>query len=239
MRSQKSLQFVRVAAALTMITATASLPVLAGEGAVADKLVVTGSHGGMYPETVNSAVNPADALINHLHEAEVQLNSGSVARARSILKSSLEFSRKLQFMQAETERALQHINRSHETNGNGVGVLPVNWVGVYSSLDEIKDYAPEVAEQARASLKQDHEHATTADIQRTAETLKKIAAGVPSSLLPGHAIDRQILLALELLGENQPDVATAKSVVTGALNRVIAVDQTTTSQAKYRMNDCV
>jgi hypothetical protein len=88
-------------------------------------------------------------------------------------------------------------------------------------------------------VEQAQKHAATGDIRKTAETLQAVATGVPNSLQPGQPIDRQILRALELLGENQPDIATAKSVVEDALNRLMVVDKTTTAQAQYRMNDCV
>jgi len=239
METQRSFQFVLVATALIVATAATSLPVSATEGTIADECVVTGTQGGIYPQRVNRAVNPADVLINDLRKAEVQLNNGAVSRARSILTSSRGYSRNLQFMKEETERALQYINRSDESNDNGAGLLPRDWVGIYSSLDEMEVYAPKVAEDTRERLEQAQKHATTGDIQKTAETLKAVVTGLLYSLLPGQPIDRQILLALELLGENQPDIATAKSVVEDALNRLIVIDQTTTAQANYRMNNCV
>ena len=239
METQRSFQFVLVATALIVATAAISLPVSATEGTIADECVVTGTQDGIYPQRVNRAVNPADVLINDLRKAEVQLNNGAVARARSILTSSRDYSRNLQFMKEETERALQYINRSNEYNDNGAGLLPGDWVGIYSSLDEMEVYAPKLAQDTRERLEQAEKHATTGNIQKAAETLKTVVTGVPYSLLPGQPIDRQILLALEFLGENQPDIATAKSVVEDALNRLIVVDQTTTAQAKYHMNDCV
>jgi hypothetical protein len=231
MKTQRSFHFVLMAAALTVVSATAALPVLA-EGVIADVCAVTGSHVEIYPHKVNRAVNPADALISHLRKAEVQLNRGAVARARSILTSSREYSRKLQYIQAETESAFQHINRSNETHDNSIGALPVDWVGMYSSLDEMEVYAPELVQETRERLKQAQMHATTGDIQRTAETLKEVAAGVPSSLQPGQPIDRQILLALELLGENEPDIATAKSVVENAINRLMVVVEAPAASAE-------
>jgi hypothetical protein len=239
METQRSFQFVLVATALIVATAATSLPVSATEGTIADECVVTGNQDGIYPQRVNRVVNPADVLINDLRKAEVQLNSGAVARARSILTSSRDYSRNLQFMKEETERALQYINRSNEYNDNGAGLLQRDWVGIYSSLDEMEVYAPKLAQDTRERLEQAEKHATRSDIQKAAETLKTVVTGVPNSLLPGQPIDRQILLALEFLGENQPDIATAKSVVEDALNRLIVVDQTTTAQAKYRMNDRV
>ena len=239
METQRSFQFVLVATALIVATAATSLPVSATEGTIADECVVTGNQDGIYPQRVNRVVNPADVLINDLRKAEVQLNSGAVARARSILTSSRDYSRNLQFMKEETERALQYINRSNEYNDNGAGLLQRDWVGIYSSLDEMEVYAPKLAQDTRERLEQAEKHATRGDIQKAAETLKTVVTGVPNSLLPGQPIDRQILLALEFLGENQPDIATAKSIVEDALNRLIVVDQTTTAQAKYRMNDRV
>jgi hypothetical protein len=232
METQRSFQFVLVTTALIVAAATTSLPVSATEGTIADGCVVTGTHGGIYPQRVNRAVSPADVLINDLRRAEVQLNNGAVARARSILTSSRDYIRNLQFMKVETGRALQYINRSGESSDNGAGISPREWVGIYSSLDEMEVYAPEVAEDARKRLKQAQMHATTGDIHRTAETLKAVDTEVPYSLQPGQPIDRQIVLALELLGENQPDIATARSVVENVLNRLIVVDETTAASAR-------
>jgi len=240
METQRSFQFVLVATALIVATAVTSLPVSATQGTITDECVVTtGTQGGINPQRVNRAVNPADLLVNDMRKAEVQLNNGAVAKARSILTSSRDYSRNLQFMKEETERALQYINRSGESSDNGAVLLPRDWVGIYSSLDEMEVYAPKLAEDTRERVEQAQKHAATGDIGKTAETLQAVATGVPNSLQPGQPIDRQILRALELLGENQPDIATAKSVVEDALNRLIVVDQTTTVQAKYRMNDCV
>lgn len=239
MRTQRSFQFALVTAALAVVTATASLPVLSAEEAIADECAVTGSHGGIYPQKVNRAVNPAEAMTNYLHEAEVQLNCGSVSGARSILSSSRDFSRKLRLVQAEAKRALQSINRADETGGNGVGMLPAGWIGIYSSLDEMQVYAPELAKETRELLKQAQKQAMSGYNQRTAGTLEKIATGVPSGLQPGQSIDRQVLLALELLGEHQPDIARAKRVVEDALNRLIVVDRTATAQETYRAHDRV
>jgi hypothetical protein len=231
MKTQRSFYFVLLAAVLAVVSTTAALPVLA-EGGITDVCAVTGSHGEIYPHKVNRAVNPADALISHLRQAEIQLNRGAVEKARSILMSSREYSRKLQYMQAETWRALQYINRSTDTHDYGVGVLPVDRGGIYSSLDEMEGYAPEFAQETRERLKQAQKHVVTGDIQRTAETLKEVIASVPSSLQPGQPIDRQILLALELLGENEPDIATAKSVVENAINRLMVVVETTAASAE-------
>jgi len=240
METQRSFQFVLVATALIVATAVTSLPVSATQGTITDECVVaTGTQGGIYPQRVNRAVNPADLLVNDLRKAEVQLNDGAVAKARSILTSSRDYSRNLQFMKEETERALQYINRSGESSDNGAVLLPRDWVGIYSSLDEMEVYAPKLAEDTRERVEQAQKHAATGDIRKTAETLQAVATGVPYSLQPGQPIDRQIVRALELLGENQPDIATAKSVVEDALNRLMVVDKTTTAQAQYRMNDCV
>jgi len=239
METQRSFQFVLVATALIVATAAISLPVSATQGTTADECVATGTQDGIYPQRVNRAVNPADVLINDLRKAEVQLNNGAVSRARSILTSSRDYSRNLQLMKDETERALQYINRSNESNDNGAGLFPGDWVGIYSSLDEMEVYAPKLAQDTRERLEQAEKHATRGDIQKAAETLKTVVTGVPYNLLPGQPIDRQILLALEFLGENQPDIATAKIVVEDALNRLVVVDQATTAQAKYRMNDRV
>jgi hypothetical protein len=232
METQRSFQFVLVATALIVAAAATSLPVSATEGTIADECVVTGTHGGIYPQRVNRAANPADVLVNDLRKAEVQLNNGAVARARSILTSSRDYIRNLQFMKVETDRALQYINRSGESNDNGTGISPRDWVGIYSSLDEMEVYAPQVAEDAQKSLKQAQKHATTGDIQRIAETLKAVVTEVPYSLQPGQPIDRQILLALELLGENEPDIATARSVVENAINRLMVVVEAPAASAE-------
>jgi len=87
-------------------------------------------------------------------------------------------------------------------------------------------YAPEVAEKTRERIKQAEKHVTSGDSQRAAKTLKEISAEVPPSLQPGHDIDQQILLALELLEENQPDITTARNVVKTILYRLTVVVET-------------
>jgi hypothetical protein len=221
METRRLFQLVLVAAALTVTAA------------IADDFAIANNPGGIHPETANIAANSANAVINHLRNVEVLLNNGAVARARSVLTSSRDYFRNLQYMKEETENALHHINNSNEMNDKDVRVLPRDWEGIYSSLDEMEVYAPEVAKRARESLKQSERHATTCDIQRTAETLKTVVTEVPSSLQPGHAIDRKILLALELLGENEPDIATARSVVQNVLNRLTVIETTAVIRKNY------
>jgi hypothetical protein len=169
MESQRFFQYMLVAAALTVTAATTAQPVLAAEKTIAEDFAVTNNPAEDYPETANIAVDSANAVINHLRKVEVLLNNGAVARARSVLTSSRDYFRSLQYMKEEAEYALHHINNSNEMNDNDVSVLPRDWDGIYSSLDEMEVYAPEVAEKARESLKQSERHATTCDIQRTAE----------------------------------------------------------------------
>jgi hypothetical protein len=229
MESQRLFQYMLVAAALTVTAATTAQPVLAAKRTISEDFAVTSNPGGNHPETANIAVNSANAVINHLRKVEVLLNNGAVARARSVLTSIRDNFRSLQYMKEEAEYALHTINDANEMNDNDVSVLPRDWEGIYSSLDEMEIYAPEVAEKVGESLKHSERHMTTCDIQRTADTLEAVVTELPSSLQPGHTIDRQILLALELLGENQPDIATARSIVQNVLNRLTVVETTAAS----------
>jgi hypothetical protein len=153
MDSQRLFQGMLVAAALTVTAATTAQPVLAVERTIAEEFAVTSNPGRNYPETVNIAVDSANAAINHLRKVEVLLNNGAVARARSVLTSSRDYFRSLQCMKEEAEYALHHINNSNEMTDNDVSMVPRDWDGIYSSLDEMEVYTPEVAEKARESLK--------------------------------------------------------------------------------------
>jgi len=227
MKTQKSSQIALAAAALAVVVATAALPVLAAEKTNTGVSTVTQSRGGIHPETANIAVNSAHAMINHLRKVEVLLDAGEVAEARNILASSRDFARKLQRMKMKAELAYNYIINSNKTEYAGVSVSAIDRVGIYSSLDEIEVYAPEIAEITRERLKQAEMHTTSGNTQLSAKTLKDVAAEVPSSLLPGYDIDQQILLALEFLEENLPDISMARNEVKKALNGLKAVVETT------------
>jgi hypothetical protein len=227
MKTQISFQLVLVTAAMAASAAVAVLPVLAAEKTKTDVSTVTQNRSGIHPETANIAANSGHAMINHLRKVGVLLDTGMVADARSVLTSSRDYSRELQRLKERTDRAYHNIIIANKTEYAGGSEFLLGWVDIYSSLDEMEVYAPEVAEKTRERLKQAEKHATSGDSQRAAETLKKIAAEVPPSLQPGHDIDQQILLALELLEENQPDITTAKNVVKKTLYRLTVVVETT------------
>lgn len=221
MKSPKSFQFVLIAAVLSAIAATA------------DASAAGNSCYGALPERADIAVNSGAAMmISHLRKAELLLDTGAVAGARSVLAATREFARELQMMKMGADRAYAHIIDAGVPEHAGVSTRSSDWVGIYSNLDEMQAYAPHLAEQTRERLNQAERHARWGDIHGAASTLKHVAAEVPSSLQPGHDIDQQILLSLELLGENHPDTAAVRRVVDKALNTLTAIGDLRTTAAR-------
>ena len=221
MKSQKPFQRVLVAA------------VLGATAATADVSAAVNNRGDSLPESVNIAVNPEDAMISHLRNVEALLDTGAVAGARSVLTASRDFARELQSLKIEADRAYDHIIEANMPESSSVGVLSGDWVGLYGSLDELQAYAPQLAEKTRERLEQAERHAAWGDIRGTGLALEQVAAEVPSRLQPGQEIDRQILLSLELLGENKPDIAAARRVVEQTLNGLTAIGNAQTAAARH------
>ncbi len=229
MKSQRSVQFVLAAAVLSATAATPGSPVFAAEHTTADVFAAVNNRGGIVPETLNIAVNSGNAMIDHLRKVELLLDSGAVAGARSVLTASREFVRELRFVKMEADRADARISDGIMPEYTRFSPLATDWVGIYSNLDELQAYAPELAQGTRDRLQEAEKRAERGDIQGAALTLQQVAAGVPYSLQPGQDIDQQMLLSLELLGENQPDIAAARRVVEKTLAMLTAVGDVETT----------
>jgi soluble cytochrome b562 len=171
------------------------------------------------PDMARIAVHGGRALLRHVQAAHAALKDGKVGEARSALTAADDFAEGLQLMIPYSVVVDNIRNTEHELLASSTGIVVDDMLPIYSSLDEMADFAPELAEKAKAKLDEANKHMQKGEKEKAAEKLEEVAADISSTTvyLPVLYVESQVEAARHALDQDPPDTKTATSAVDNAM----------------------
>jgi hypothetical protein len=171
------------------------------------------------PDMARIAVHGGRALLRHVRSAHAALQENKVGEARSALTAAEDFAQGLQLMIPYTVVVDNIRNAKHELLASSTGVIVDDLLPIYANLDEMADFAPELAAKAKAKLDEAAKHAQKGEKEKAAQKLEEVAAEISSTTvyLPVLYVEDQVEAARHALDQDPPDTKTAKSAVDNAM----------------------
>jgi hypothetical protein len=171
------------------------------------------------PDMARVAVHGGRALLHHVQAAHTALEDGKVGEARSALTAAEDFAEGLQLMIPYSVVVENIRNAKHELLASSTGVIVDDLLPIYANLDEMADFAPELAAKAKSKLDEAARHAQKGEKEKAAEKLEEVAAEISSTTvyLPVRYVEDQVEAARHALDQDPPDTKTAKSAVDDAM----------------------
>lgn len=171
------------------------------------------------PDMSRIAVHGGRALLRHVQNAHTDLAENKLGEARAALNAADDFAEGLQLMVPYTVVVDNIRNAKHELLAATTGVIVDDLLPIYASLEEMAEYAPELANQAKSKLDEAVTHAQKGDKETAAEKLDEIAAEISATTvyLPVLYVENQVEAARKSLDQDPPNVSMAKTAVDNAL----------------------
>jgi hypothetical protein len=179
--------------------------------------------GWQDPDMARVAVHGGRALLHHMQAAHAALQEHKTGEARSALSAAEDFAEGLQLMIPYTVVADNIRNAKSELLSTDSSIVVDDMLPIYSSLDEMADYAPELAGKAKAKLDQAVQHMHKGEKHQAAEKLDEIAAEISATTvyLPVNYVENQIELARVSLDQDPADTQTANRAIDNALQSLV------------------
>lgn len=173
------------------------------------------------------AATSGRALMAHLRGADAALSGGDVADARSELLNSAEFVQGIEAMMpflVLTDRVRDARTGLSETS---VETFSAKLLPIYARLDDLQVYAPKVAHNAKARLKEAESRARSGNISGAHKALAKVEDDLTETVayLPVQFVGDQIAAARAALDRNPADTSTARKAVQNALGSLEVVQK--------------
>lgn len=175
------------------------------------------------PDMARVAVHGGRALLRQVQAAHAALEENKQGEARSDLSAANDFAEGLQLMMPYTV-VVDHIrNAKHELLASSTGVIVDDLLPIYSNLDEMQEFAPELAAKAKAHLDEAAKHVQKGEKKEAAEKMEEVAQDISSTTvyLPVLYVEHQVTAALVALDKDPSDTKTAKSAVDNALESLV------------------
>jgi hypothetical protein len=171
------------------------------------------------PDMARIAVHGGRALLRHVQAAHSALEDGKVGETRSALNAAEDFAQGLQLMIPYSIVVENIRNAKHELLASSTGVIVDDLLPIYANLDEMADFAPELAAKAKAKLDEAAKHTQKGEKEKAAQKLEEVAAEISSTTvyLPVRYVEDQVEAARHALDQDPPDTKTAKSAVDNAM----------------------
>jgi hypothetical protein len=194
-------------------------PTTAEQAQVTERETVAQYSGWEDPDMARIAVHGGRSLLRQVRAAHTDLDENKVGEARSALGAAEDFAEGLQLMVPYTVVVDNLRNAKHELLASSTGIVVDDLLPIYSSLDEMAEYAPELAGKAKTKLNEAAQHMKKGEKEKAAEKLEEIAAEISATTvyLPVLYVENQVEAARNALDKDPPDTETAKSVVDNAL----------------------
>jgi nucleotide-binding universal stress UspA family protein len=186
---------------------------------LAERETVAQYAGWEDPDMARIAVHGGRSLLRHTRAAHTDLEENKVGEARSALSAAEDFAEGLQLMVPYTVVVDNLRNAKNELLASSRGIIVDDLLPIYSSLDEMAEYAPELAAKAKAKLDEATQHVKKGEKGKAAEKLNEIAADISATTvyLPVLYVENQVEAARNALDQDPPDTKTAKSAVDNAM----------------------
>ena len=175
------------------------------------------------PDMARVAVHGGRALLHHVQAAHVALREHKTGEARAALDAAEDFAEGLQLMIPYSVVVDNVRNAKSQLLSTDSGVVVDDMLPIYSSLDEMSAYAPELAGKAKAKLDQAVQHMNKGEKQQAAEKLDEIAADISATTvyLPVNYVEHQIESAIVYLDQDPADTKTANQAIDNALRSLV------------------
>ena len=175
------------------------------------------------PDMARVAVHGGRALLHHIQAAHVALREHKTGEARAALDAAEDFAEGLQLMVPYTVVVDNIHNAKSQMLATDSGIVVDDMLPIYSSLDEMSAYAPELAGKAKTKLDQAVKHMHKGEKQQAAEKLDEIAADISSTTvyLPVNYVEHQIESAIVSLDQDPADTKTANLAIDNALQSLV------------------
>ena len=175
------------------------------------------------PDMARVAVHGGRALLRQVQAAHAALEENKVGEARSDLNAADDFAQGLQLMMPYTVVVDNIRNAKHELLASNTGVIVDDLLPIYSSLDEMAEFAPELAAKAKAHLDEAVKHVQKGEKKEAAEKMDEVAQEISATTvyLPVLYVEHQVTAARVAMDKDPSDTETAKSAVDNALESLV------------------
>ena len=175
------------------------------------------------PDMTRIAIHSGRVLLRHLEAAHAALENHKTGEARSALSAAEGFAEGLQLMAPYTVVVDKLRNAKEELLSSSTSIIFDDLLPIYTSLDEMADYAPELANQARMKVDQAAQHAKQGENQQAAKKLEEVAADISSTsiFLPVNYVEQQVEAARISLDRDPADTKTANAAIDNALSSLV------------------
>jgi len=196
-----------------------SEPATEAQEQLTDREIVAQYLGWEDPDMERIAVHGGRALLRHVQPAHTAIENGKLGEARATLTAAEDFAEGLQLMIPYSVVVDNIRNAKHELLASSAGVIVDDLLPIYSSLDEMADFAPELAAKAKAKIDEAAKHARQGEKEKAADKLEEVAAEISATTvyLPVLYVEDQVEAARNALDQDPPDTKTAKSAVDNAM----------------------
>jgi hypothetical protein len=195
----------------------------ADQSQVTDREVISHYTGWEDPDMARIAVHGGRALLRHLDTAHRDLVNNKQSEASTALNAADDFAQGLQMMVPYTVVVDNIRNAKNKLLASSTGVVVDEMLPIYANLDEMSEYAPKLAQQAKNKLNQAVKHAKQGDKQKAAETLTEIADDISATTvyLPVLYVKDQINIARNALNQDPPQLRTAQSAIESSMDSLV------------------
>lgn len=190
---------------------------------VTDREAITQYAGWEDPDLARIAVHGGRALLRHVQAAHAALEESKVGQARASLTAAENFAEGLQLMAPYTVVADHIRDAKQELLATSTEVKFDDMLPIYASLDEMAEYAPDLATKAKGKLDEAAKHMKAGDKAKAAQKLDEVAADISSTTvyLPVLYVEHQIEVARHALDQDPPDAKLAKTAVDNAMDSLV------------------
>jgi hypothetical protein len=184
-----------------------------------ERETVTQFSGWEDPDMARIAVHGGRSLLRHVQAAHSALEAGKVGEARSSLNAAEDFAEGLQLMVPYTVVVDNIRNAKHELLASNAGLIVDDLLPIYANLDEMAEFAPELAKTAKTKMDDAVKHVNKGDKDQAAEKLDEVAADISATTvyLPVLYVEHQVEAARNALDQDPANSKTAKTAVDNAL----------------------
>jgi hypothetical protein len=189
----------------------------------AERETVSHYEGWEDPDMARVAVHGGRALLRHVEAAQAALDEKKVDEARTALTAADDFAKGLQLMIPYTVVVDSIRNAKHELTTSSTGLVVDDLLPIYANLEEMAEFAPEVAKKAKAKLDEAARHAKAGEKTKAAKKLEEVATDIAATTvyLPVLYVQDQVEAAIKALDKKPADKAAAKSDVDKAMDSLV------------------
>ena len=175
------------------------------------------------PDMARVAVHGGRALLRNVEAAHTALEEGKLGEARSDLRSADEFAQGLTLVMPFTVVVDNIRDAKHKLLGSSQAIVVDDLLPIYANLDEMADYAPKLAAQAKTKLDEALNQAKEGKKTEAAQKLDEVAADISGTTLylPVRYVERQVALAHTELNKEPADTKAAKTAIDNAMGSLV------------------